>query len=242
MHEVAHTARLGRGPLIACAIVYAALLATEEFAISRMDAYLSIQSIEQAEIIAISMNAIFDFLRLATIGVATWLLARAVSRQSPAMTTGFPNLPFWVAAALTTSSLVLGSNLTGYIAQFSPLATDAETYRSLLLAQIYVNILVYYVFVRVVLGAAIARMSPPGLMSAWRATGTGESIAIFLVVVAAQLAMEDVVVSMLGYAPFVAPLWFIPDESAPHRYLLGQGTRIVAESLAVPVFRCCGSG
>lgn len=233
---VMRAAMLGRWPLITCTIVYAGLLAAEEYAISKMDTYLTIESIEQAEVIAISMNAAFEFLRLSTIGAATWLLTRTLSRQSPPIGIHSPFLPLWLAIALVTSSLVLGSNLIGYFAQFASLVADAEAYRTLLLGLIYVNILVYYLFTRMVLGANAGSLFPSGIASAWRETRTGRSIVIFLVVVAVQLAIENVAVSMLGFAPFVAPFWFIPDESAQHRYIVGQGTRIIAESLAVPVF------
>lgn len=227
--------RRGVVPLAACAIAYGGLLGVEEYAVSKMDVFLTIESMEQAEVTAIAITAISEFLRLSVIGIAIWFLLRILQRDGMvAVRRSFLNL--WIGASLVASALVLASNYTGYSAQFGEIVSDPEAFRTLLLGLIYFNMLIYYLFVRTVLGAGIGALSPKGIKSAWLATATLHSIGVLLVVVALKLSLENVAVSMLGFAPFIAPFWFIPDESAPHRYFVGQGTRIVAEAFAVPLF------
>lgn len=227
--------RHGWLPLVACTVLYGGSLGLEEFAITRMDVFLTIQSMEQAEVTAIVFNRLFEFIRLSLIGIAVWLALRSLPAEGVVRVAAPPFLGLWITAALVASVLIFGSSFAGYSAQFSDLVTNSEVFRALHLILIYVNVLIYYVFVRTVLGAAAGGPSPFGLKSAWLATSTAKSLLILLAVIAIKLAMESVAVSMLGFAPFVAPFWFIPDDSVPYRYFVGQGTRIVAESLAVPV-------
>lgn len=227
--------RRGVAPLAACTIAYGGLLGLEEYAVSKMDVFLTIESMEQAEVTAIVITALAEFLRLSLIGIAIWLLLRILQRDGMVIVRR-SFLSLWIAASLVASALVFGSNYTGYSAQFGEIVSDPEAFRTLLLSLIYLNIFIYYLFVRTVLGAGVGALSPKGIRSAWFATATLQSIGVLLVVVALKLSLENVAVSMLGFAPFIAPFWFIPDESAPHRYFVGQGTRIIAESLAVPLF------
>ena len=60
-----------------------------------------------------------------------------------------------------------------------------------------------------------------------------ESAALYLLLLILKLIVESAFVTVVSYLPFVAPFWFIPDELSRVRYFVGQGTRIVAESLGV---------
>ena len=88
---------------------------------------------------------------------------------------------------------------------------------------------------RLLLGAASVPVDGrrQGLFAVWNATSLARSTQLFFLLIVLKMVVETVFVNVLSYMPFVTPFWFVPDELSRLRFFVGQGTRIVAESIGV---------
>lgn len=144
---------------------------------------------------------------------------------------------YWIGCAVVLGVALLGLDTIGYLLQFGTIPMDGEAFRTAFLLLIYAKILAYYIGLRWLFGAGrFASAERKGLSAAWRVTTLGRSVLIVTGYLALWLAVEGVIIPILSYAPVIAPFWFIPDETAPYRFLVGQGTRILAEALAMMLY------
>lgn len=134
---------------------------------------------------------------------------------------------------------ILVIDLSQHNLQYGGASYSGETVRSILLALVYIKILLVYPGVCLLFGALKADEGGKRgkrLLTTWRAVSLVESAKLFCLLLLLKLAVEGVVVTAISYLPFVAPFWFIPDELSRLRYFVGQGTRIVAESVGFLIY------
>lgn len=216
-----------------CILLYAGLLVLENFAIARMDRWLPVDTMQTATNYSAMISSVSLWLRLCVVGMAVHRLLAPESDAEPALS-GSRFLGFWCGVSLMLAASLLAVDLWRGGLQFRdpPLADD--TLRWFWLASVYGQVILYYVGARVLFGA-------PGVgrgtgTSAWTATTTLRSLGLFLILLILNLTIGTVLVTVVSYIPVIAPFWFIPNELSEIRYFVGQGTRIFAESLGVPLY------
>lgn len=221
--------------LIGLCVLAGGIIVLEQVSITYMDLWIPLSSMEEAEWYSIVISQTAEFSRLILVGIATYLIARATVTANGLSAARF--LGFWSFVALSLAMALLGLDTVGYNLQFGSVSMDGETFRTYFLLLIYAKVIVYYTALRLFLGAGkFAGRRAAGLSSAWGATSTVQSLVLFAAFLAIKLSIDGVIIPVVSYLPFVSPFWFIPDEMAPHRYLVGQGTRIVSEALALALY------
>ena len=213
-------------------VVYAALLTLEGIAISRIDRWLPVTTFESATWAAQFVTAGLLWCRLSLVGVGVWLVQTRNKWRVPSVT----RFAFvWVTASAVVSAAILAIDLLQHSLQYGGGSFSGESVRSMLLALVYAKLVVCYPGVRLLFGAVRAP-DRAGFRSDWRMTAFLESIVLYVLLLLLKLAIETVLVTAISYLPFVAPFWFIPDELSRLRYFVGQGSRIVAESIGMLLF------
>ena len=221
--------------LIGLCVLYGGLSVLEQVSITYMDWWIPLTSMEEAEWYSIAISQGAELVRIILVGIAVYLIAKVAVPASQLSAPRF--LGFWSLVALLLALVLLGLDTVGYNLQFGGVAMDGETFRTYFLLLMYAKVVIYYLSLRLLLGAgAFAGSRRAGFGSAWTATSTIQSLVSFAVFVAIKLSIDGIMIPVVSYLPFVSPFWFIPDEMAPHRYLLGQGTRIVSEAIALALY------
>lgn len=216
-------------------VAYAALLVLEGVAISWIDRWLPVSSFESATWAALFVTAGLTWCRLCLIGGGIWLvLHRNEVRRS---FTDFAVI--WIMASMFVAGAILAIDLTQHNLQYGGASYSGETVRSILLTLVYIKILLVYPGVRLLFGALKADEGGKGgrrFLTTWRAVSLVESLKLFCLLLLLKLTVESVVVTAISYLPFVAPFWFIPGELSRLRYFVGQGTRIVSETVGLLIY------
>lgn len=222
--------------LIGLCVLSGGLIILEQVSITYMDLWIPLTSMEEAEWYSIVISQTAEFSRIILVGIAVYLIAKAVVLPASGLSAA-RFLGFWSLVALFLALALLGLDTVGYNLQFGGVSMDGETFRTYFLLLIYAKVVVYYIALRLFLGAGkFAGVQGAGLRSSWKATSTLQSLVLFAVFLVIKLSIDGVLIPVVSYLPFVSPFWFIPDEMAPHRYLVGQGTRIVSEALALALY------
>ena len=223
--------------LISLAITSGGLNILEQLSIAYMDRWLPVTSMEQAEWYSIAISTFAESLRISLVGIAIYFVARplAVLEVRPLPPGRF--LGYWIGCAVVLGVALLGLDTIGYLLQLGTIQMDGEAFRAAFLLLIYAKILAYYFGLRWLFGAGrFASAERKGLLAAWKATTLTRSLLVAAGYLALWLAVEGVILPILSYAPIIAPFWFIPDQTTPHQFLVGQGTRILAEALAMILY------
>jgi len=223
--------------LIGLSILYTGLSVLEQVSIMYMDLWIPLTSMEQAEWYSIAISQTAELVRIILVGIAIWLTVRTVSSRHTNVLSAARFLIFWSLVSLSLALALLALDTIGYNLQFGGVPMDGETFRTYFLLLMYAKVVVYYLSLRLLFGAGkFSRGRRVGLRSAWTATSTIESLLLFATFVVIKLSIDGVIIPIVSYVPFVAPFWFIADEMAPHRYVVGQGTRIFAEALGLSLY------
>lgn len=214
-------------------LMFAGLLVLEGVAISRMDQWLPVDSMETAEGYSPIISAVVLWLRLCVIGAALYrALNASCHEESSLLTPKF--LGFWCTVSLALAVSLLAIDLSLYFLRYGGMPLAGESVRSILLTALYGRFLVFYLAARFLFGATSAgRGADHGWRDAWSATSTLRSFGVFLELLILKLVIENVFVTALSYVPLISPFWFIPDELVTYRFFVAQGTRIAAESIGV---------
>lgn len=221
--------------LIGMSLLYGGLSVLEQVSITYMDFWIPLTSMEEAEWYSIAISQTAELIRIMLVGIAVWLIAGLAAPVGGLPAAKF--LGFWALVSLFLALALLGLDTVGYNLQFGSLPMDGETFRTYFLLLMYGKVLAYYICLRLLFGAAkYASGRGAGLGAAWAATSTIQSLVLFAIFVAIKLSIDGVIIPIVSYLPFVSPFWFIPDEMAPHRYIVGQGTRVVSETLALSLY------
>ncbi|WDR03499.1 hypothetical protein PSQ19_05215 [Devosia algicola] len=231
-----HSGHIGR-TLIALAIIAAVLNILEALSIVFMDSWLPVASMEQAEWYSIAISAFAEAVRISLLGIAIHFAMRplAMTVANPMSAVRF--VGFWIGCAGILGLALLGMDTIGYFLQFGTMPMDGEAFRTAFLMLIYAKILIYYLGLRLLFGAGgFVSAKGNGFSAAWKATTLSRSLSIGVGYLALWLAVEGVITPILSYTPAIAPFWFIPDQTAPYRFLVGQGTRILAEAIAIVLY------
>ncbi len=215
--------------LLPVSIAYGCLLALEGVAISWIDRWLPISTFESATWAALFVTAGLTFCRLCLIGVGVWLV---LNRCLPTHRHFARFVLTWTVASASITAALLLIDLCQHALQYGGGNYPGETVRSILLLTIYAKIVLCFPGVRLLFGT-VQPVASPSVLISWKSVSFVESIALYLLLLILKLLVESVFVTVLSYLPFVAPFWFIPDELSRLRYFVGQGTRIVAESVGV---------
>lgn len=213
--------------------VFAGLQVLEAVAIARMDLWLRVETMETATRYSPVISAVALWLRLCVTGAGIYRIFNAWpdGKTAPA---ALKFLGFWCAISLALALSLLAIDLWRIELQFSERPTTGEMVRGLWLVSVYGQIILFYLAARLLLGAPrVGRGAPHMWSGAWRATTALQSIGFVLALLVLKLIIDNVFVTVLSYVPFISPFWFIPDELAPYRYLVAQGTRIAAESFGI---------
>lgn len=216
-------------------VAYGALLALEGVAISWIDRWLPVSSFEEATRAAVFVTGAANWLRLCLIGLAVFLLLRRL--PLPTLQTRSFGI-IWIVGSAAVALAILVVDFVQHHLQYGGNDYAGNTVRFILLALMYAKIVTVYPGVRLLIGAASTAhdQGRQGLATAWNATSFLSSVGLLLLLIALKMTIETVLVSVISYLPFVAPFWFVPDELSRVRYFVGQGTRIVAESLGVMLY------
>lgn len=222
--------------LLPLMLVYAGILIAEGVAIAKMDWWLPIETMQVATRTSVMITGVATWLRLCVVGIAAY---RAFTIGTPAdaepVTPRF--LVFWCGVALVFAAALTGLDLWRNDLRFREWESGGETMRSLWLAGIYAQLVIFYVAARLWFGAsAISRRTPGGLGAAWRATTMWQSAWFFLVLVVLKMLIETQLVTVASYIPVIAPFWFIPNELEESRYFVGQATRFAVESTGLLLY------
>jgi hypothetical protein len=236
--QLAPEARLGwrkhATSALLLAAATAAILVIQSVSSARIDWWLPIETSEQAYTYATLIAFVSLWLQYCLIG---WMVARGLNAVL-APTAGFSTARFTVFWAIV--SLLLVHTLLPLELQRNGLlfvaSGDSASMRTVWLASIYAEVVVYYVAFRFLLGAPRYARSEVRWLETWSVTTTAWSVAAFTALVLLKLFVDDVALKFLSYMPFIGPFWFIPNELSEHRYFVGQGTRIAAESLGAVLY------
>ena len=232
----AHRGHLGL-TLIALAIISAGLSILEQLSIVFMDRWLPVSSMEQAEWYSIAISTFAEAVRISLVGIAIYFATRPLAALAERPLPPGRFLGYWIGCAVVLGVALLGLDTIGYFFQFGTIPMDGEAFRTALLMLIYTKILAYYLGLRWLFGAGrFASAEGKGFSAAWKVTTLAHSLLVAAGYLALWLAVEGVIIPILSYAPVIAPFWFIPDQTAPYRFLVGQGTRILAEALAMVLY------
>ncbi|MFT7573659.1 MAG: hypothetical protein ACI9XZ_000021 [Alphaproteobacteria bacterium] len=218
--------------LVPICVAYGALLALEGVAISWIDRWLPVSTFEAATWSVLFVTAAATWLRFCLVGLGVYLIIR---RAAPTDRIGWQFGTAWAIGSAAVVLAVLALELSQHRMQYGGHSFSGEAVRYILLLFIYAKILLVYPGIRLLLGAAsvVDDGSSQGLLSAWNATSFVESARLLFLLIVLKLVIENVFVNVLSFMPFVAPFWFVADELSRVRFFVGQGTRIVAESLGV---------
>jgi len=219
---------------LAVAGLAALTIAVETMAIVWLDRWLPVATMESALAWSLAISALAEGFRLVLVGAGVYLLAGRIPTLSRTEF-GRAALIFWSAVVLGLTVALLAVDLFQNGLHFRNPPLDQVAIRSAFLALLYLKLVFYFISFRLLLGAPTRHAG--AVNAAWRAARLWPSLGLFLVAVAVWLAVDSVLVTLLSYIPVIAPLWFI-DDGAPSRELIGQGTRVVAESLGVVAYVC----
>jgi hypothetical protein len=214
-------------------IAFGAVLVVENVAIAKIDRWLPVESFQTAARYSVYVSAAALWLRLCVVGVGVSFAFKALHRNGGAgPAAGFPR--FWFIVCLGLALSLMAIDLWAYSIQFGDASTSETTARWSWLATLYARIAVYYLAVRLLLGASCARrVGTNRAAAAWNATTTLQSFGWFLALLVLKLVVDGVIVDLVSFAPVVSPFWFVSDEISPVRYFFGHGIKIFAESCGV---------
>ena len=211
-------------------VAYAGLLLIETIAVSRIDTWLSVDSFESATRYALIVSALALFGRLCIIGFGFVYASKALGNDGhAALRPAFAGV--WCVVCFALASALLLVELWSHTLHFGNQAWSETAIRWFFLAMLYLRMAFYYVAIRILAGAICAGSG--GLIAAWSALTTRQSIGLFVTLLLLKLFVDDLLVSLLSFLPFVSPFWFVPDELSPMRHMVGQGIQIVAQSCGV---------
>lgn len=215
-------------------VLIAALSVLEQISIIFMDQWIPLTSMEQAKWLTIAISTTAEVVKIAILGASICLIMRPAIGV-PVRWSRF--LGLWSGAAVLLGGMVLGLDTVGYFLQFGGMPMGGESFRSAFLLLIYAKVASYFVALRWLFGTGHYASDPShGLVSAWRRTPLGTSLVLTALYVALWLSIEGVIIPILSYMPVIAPFWFIPGEAASHRYLVGQGTRLLGEAIGAALY------
>lgn len=223
--------------LLLVAALNVGLTLLEQVSIVRMDAWIPLQSMEEAEWYSLVISTSAQAIRIALIGLAIVVAIRPLARNASTSLPVLKFLGFWAAISVLLGVVTLALDSVGYWLQFSGLTMDGPTFRWAFLGLIYAKLVAHFALLLWLFGAgAFATAFDRGLRAAWQATGWRDRVLAFLGFLVIWLSIDGVLVPLVSYLPMVSPFWFVPGEDEPSRYVVGQGTRIVAEALAFVLY------
>ncbi|MVS97429.1 hypothetical protein [Devosia marina] len=215
-------------------VLIAALSVLEQVSIVFMDHWIPLTSMEQAEWLTVAISTLAEVIKVAILGGSICLIMRPTVGKHVRWGRF---LGLWGGVAVLLGALLLGFDSAGYFLQFGGMPMGGESFRAAFLLLIYAKTAVYFVVLRGLFGAGhYATGQATGLFSAWRSTPLGTSLALTAIYIALWLSIEGVIIPMLSYLPAIAPFWFIPGEAASHRFLVGQGTRLLGEAIGAALY------
>lgn len=224
------------GPIALALLVLAALhvgfTILEQVSIIRMDAWIPLQSMEEAEWYTLIISSAAQAIRIGLVGCAVWFVARPLRRAASAAVSARRFLGFWFAVSLAIGAATLALDGVGYWLQFSGMAMDGTTFRWSFLGLIYAKLFAYAVLVSLLFSAGT--FAAPTL--ARPAAGLRGLLLGFFLFLLVWLSIDGVLVPLVSYLPFVSPFWFVPNEDEPSRFFVGQGSRLAAEAIAFVLY------
>lgn len=219
--------------LLLLAGLHAALTVLEQISIVYMDAWIPLQSMEEAEWYTLVIGATAQAIRIGLVGVAVLIIARPLARTASAEFSAARFMGFWVVISLGIGAVTLALDGVGYWLQFSGMSMDGTTFRSAFLGLIYAKLIASFALVSVLFGAGAFATASTGRLAA---TGVRVRIVGFFLFLLVWLCIDGVLVPLVSYLPFVSPFWFIPGEDEPSRFLVGQGSRLAGEAVAFVLY------
>lgn len=214
-------------------IAFGALLLVENIAVARIDRWLPIETFEAAAQYSLYVSAVALWFRLCIVGAGIAYVLKSINSDiSPSPPRGF--LGFWCAVCLVLVLSLLALDYWIFVIQFGDPPWGDVSMRWFWLATLYIRILLYFVAVRLLLGALHVASNPiTDAAAAWSATTAVQSIGWFFALLVLKLFVDSVVVNLISFAPVISPFWFVPNELSPMRHVIGQGIDIAAQSCGV---------
>ena len=219
--------------LLLLASLHTALSVLEQISVIYMDAWIPLQSMEEAEWYTLVIGATAQAIRIGLVGVAVLVIARPLARTASAKFSAARFMGFWVVISVSIGAVTLALDGVGYWLQFSGMSMDGATFRSAFLGLIYAKLIASFVLVSVLFGAGAFATASTGRLAA---TGVPARIVGFFLFLLVWLSIDGVLVPLVSYLPFVSPFWFIPNEDEPSRFLVGQGSRLAGEAVAFVLY------
>lgn len=219
--------------LLVLAALHAGFTVLEQVSIIRMDAWIPLQSMEEAEWYTLIISAAAQAIRIALVGGAVWIIARPLARAASTRVSAIRFFGFWLAVSMAIGLVTLALDGVGYWLQFSGMAMDGTTFRWSFLGLIYAKLLASAVLVSLLFGAGAFAAAPTVSRPA---AGLGARLLAFFLFLLVWLSIDGVLVPLVSYLPFVSPFWFVPNEDEPSRFFVGQGSRLAAEATAFVLY------
>lgn len=215
--------------------LYAFFLVAEVVTIARMDLLFDVQTLETASRLSVAISGAALLLRLCVVGAALrHVMSRPGDAGTPPVSTRF--IVFWCATAVVLATAIGGIEFWMNEMRLIPWES-VETMRALWLAGVYAQVILFYLAVRLLIGAvASARIGPRGIVDTWSATALTRSLGLAFALLVLKLFIEGTAVTVASYLPVIAPFWVIPDELSESRYFVAVGTRFAVESLGLVLY------
>ncbi|MGE3739728.1 MAG: hypothetical protein AB7I59_09525 [Geminicoccaceae bacterium] len=227
-----HVVRISVG-LFVLAALHTALSVLEQISIVYMDAWIPLQSMEEAEWYTLVIGASAQAARIALVGIAIVAITRPLGKAASARFSTARFIGFWLAVSLLIFAATLALDGVGYWLQFSGVAMEGTTFRWAFLGIIYAKLTTYFVLVTILFRAGAFATVAAGPIPT---TGLQAGIAGFFLFLLVWLSIDGVLIPLVSYLPVVSPFWFIPNQDEPSRFLVGQGSRLAAEAVAFVLY------
>jgi hypothetical protein len=146
--------------LLVLAALHAGFTILEQVSIIRMDAWIPLQSMEEAEWYTLIISAAAQAIRIALVGGAVWIIARPLARAASTRVSAIRFFGFWLAVSMAIGVATLALDGVGYWLQFSGMAMDGTTFRWSFLGLIYAKLLASAVLVSLLFGAGAFAAAP----------------------------------------------------------------------------------
>lgn len=219
--------------LFVLAALHTALSVLEQISIVYMDAWIPLQSMEEAEWYTLVIGASAQAARIALVGIAIVVIAGPLARAASTRFSTARFIGFWLAVSLLIFAATLALDGVGYWLQFSGIAMDGTTFRWAFLGLIYAKLIAFLVLVPILFGAGAFATASTGPLAA---LGLQVRVAGFFLFLLVWLSIDGVLIPLVSYLPVVSPFWFIPNQDEPSRFLVGQGSRLAAEAIAFVLY------
>lgn len=214
--------------LLPFVLMYAGLILLETVAVSKIDRWLPVSTMEDATNYSYVVAAVAQWLRYCFVGAAVFALLKSVETSvAPYSTVA---LPAWSLLAFVFAASSLAIDFWQSALRMTGEEISGEQMRSTWLFAHYVEVTLGYFVFRLLTGIVLAGRGVISLSRAWTATSFGESLVLYVGFLLLKLFVDEAFVTAVSYIPFVAPFWFVPDEFSEMRYFVGQGVRIAAAS------------